>query len=218
MEVNTHEVLVELLGTYPDGDQEVVISRMEGGKYTIENVATLIGCVLDTAVAALGGGLSQLRPRLKVRVRSGEGLRSCLHLSAASIRQIASASASLDFDPYPVFGSVDEDATNGAHRGVPVTWPELVVVFVGESPSSREEAVLSRVGCQWYTLDDLQATVTEAIARAAQQVGEGMALWDPQVGVRLSSGRGIRAVLYLSADVIQAMASCGASLDFDPYV
>ncbi|WP_367346820.1 hypothetical protein [Stenotrophomonas bentonitica] len=218
MEVNSHEVLVELLGTHPASDQEVIIAQMASDKYTIENVASLVGCVLGNAVATLADGLRTLSPRLKVRVRSDEGLRPCLNLSAARIGQIAYASASLDFDHCSVATIIEEDEAQEAYRGESVARPELVVVFVGDSPTSGKEVVLSRLSRQWYTLDDLQATVAEAIAGATQQVGGDIALWDPQVGVRLSSERGIHAALYLPAELIQAIASCGASLDFDPYV
>lgn len=211
-------VLVQLIATDPERAQEVVLAELESDDYDMDVVDAMIFCAADKAPRDLEGGLAIWKPCVKVRVFSAEELRSCLHVSAEVIRRIALASAALDFDPYPAIVPVDEgDDLNWEGKELR-TCPELVVVFVGNSPSTHEELVLSTVECLWYTFENLRVAAAGVIALATLQVEEDLALWEPELGVRLSSGRGIRPELYLSAELIQTMASCGVTLDFDPYV
>lgn len=218
MAVDAHEMLVQLLGTPSEGGQEVVINHSAGEQYTIDNVASLIESVLEKASALLGSGPRIRGLRLSVRVRSAEGLRACLSLSAEAIRQVASLSAALDFDPFPVLTVLEDEWSGETGQSEPRTRPELVVVLVGDSPSNGKERVLSKVSRQWYTDENLRITVAEAISEGRLNVEGDIALWEPQVGVRLSSDRANPASMFLSSDLIHAMALCGASLDFDPYV
>ena len=75
-----------------------------------------------------------------------------------------------------------------------------------ESSASNTELATSKGG------------VHEALQRGLEKVEGEAKLWALQVGVRLSSQRGVWPGFNLSCDVIRLMASGGVSLDFDPYV
>ncbi len=98
------------------------------------------------------------------------------------------------------------------------TRPELVVVLVGDAPESGEEVILSRFERQLYRTGDIQSGVHEVLQLGLQKVQGEAKLWGLQVGVRLSSQRGLWPGFNLSCDVIGLMASGSVSLDFDPYV
>ncbi|HIE0127673.1 hypothetical protein [Stenotrophomonas maltophilia] len=152
-----------------------------------------------------------------VRVRIGEGARACLNLSSVTLEKMASISASLNFDP-ELTGDGGADGLELEGESAPSTRPELVVVLVGDSPVSGEEVILSRIEHQLYRTGDIQSGVHEVLQRGLERVEGEARVWALQVGVRLSSQRGVWPGFNLSWDVIRLMASGGVSLDFDPYV
>lgn len=177
----------------------------------------LISSIVDDQSAV---GLFELigrAPEITVRVRVGEGDRACLNLSSATLEKMASISASLSFDP-ELTGDGGADGLELEEECAPSTRPELVVVLVGDSPVSGEEVILSRVERQQYGTGDIQGGVHEALQRGLEKVGGEAKVWALEVGVRLSSQRGVWPGFNLSCDVIRLMASSGVSLDFDPYV
>lgn len=186
----------------------------------VNEVATadeLISSIVDDQSAV---GLFELigrAPEITVRVRVGEGDRACLNLSSATLEKMASISASLSFDP-ELTGDGGADGLELEEECAPSTRPELVVVLVGDSPVSGEEVILSRVERQQYGTGDIQGGVHEALQRGLEKVGGEAKVWALEVGVRLSSQRGVWPGFNLSCDVIRLMASSGVSLDFDPYV
>lgn len=204
-----------LVGNHSESGEERVLAEGQCREYTLANVESLIGEVLERASLSPAVHPSLSRPRLVIRVWSAEGLRSCLNLSAESVRQIAQASALVEFEPYTFVEPI------GAEQSALREWPskpELVVIVVGDSPQTGKEVVLASAERQWYTLDELQLSVAEVLALALQRVDGDVRLWMPQLGVRLASDRGLRPALHLPAALIAELASCGASLDFDPYV
>lgn len=177
----------------------------------------LIRKVIECRGAATLAESTHQAPEIIVRVRVGEGDRACLNLSSATLEKIASISASLSFDP-ELTGDGGADGLELEEECAPSTRPELVVVLVGDSPISGEEVILSRVERQQYGTGDIQGGVHEALQRGLEKVGGEAKVWALEVGVRLSSQRGVWPGFNLSCDVIRLMASSGVSLDFDPYV
>lgn len=177
----------------------------------------LIRKVIECRGAATLAESTHQAPEIIVRVRAGEGDRACLNLSSATLEKMASISASLNFDP-ELTGDGGADGLELDGEIAPSTRPELVVVLVGDSPVSGEEVILSRVERQQYRTGDIQGGVHEALQCGLEKVKGEAKLWALQVGVRLSSQRGVWPGFNLSCDVIRRMASGGVSLDFDPYV
>ncbi|WP_075676411.1 hypothetical protein [Stenotrophomonas sp. TD3] len=177
----------------------------------------LIRKVVDCRGAASLADSTHQALEVDVRVRIGEGARACLNLSSVTVEKMASISASLNFDP-ELIGDDGADGLELKEESAPSTRPELVVVLVGDSPVSGEEVILSRVERQQCRTGDIQGGVHEALQRGLEKVEGEAKLWALQVGVRLSSQRGVWPGFNLSCDVIRLMASGGVSLDFDPYV
>lgn len=117
-------------------------------------------------------------------------------------------------------GGQDKAGLGSSDRAMDVEGhtPELVVLFIGDSPDTGRESVIAKLICQQYSLEGLQACVAQSIEIARVKLEAVAALWHPQVGIRLSSDRSVLPALHLSAETVQQMASCEASLDFDPYV
>ncbi len=186
--------------------------------YTLESLEDSISGVAQSVKRNIGDGAKAWQPRIEARVWSREGLRSCLSLSAKMIRLVAGVSASLDFVPRQRVGREETGLGGEAVFSVDAQSPELVVLFIGDSPETGQESVISKVVCLQYRPEYVQASIAKSIALAQAKLKAETSLWHPQVGVRLSSDRRISPELALSADIIQRMGSCEASLDFDPYV
>ncbi|MCU1067191.1 hypothetical protein [Stenotrophomonas maltophilia] len=183
----------------------------------VDAADVLIRNVIDCRGAASLAEPTHQALEVDVRVRIGEGARACLNLSSVTVEKMASIFASLNFDP-ELAGDGGADGLELEEESAPSTRPELVVVLVGDSPVSGEEVILSRVERQQYRTGDIQGGVHEALQRGLEKVEGKAKLWALQVGVRLSSQRGVWPGFNLSCDVIRLMASGGVSLDFDPYV
>ncbi|WP_188485696.1 hypothetical protein [Stenotrophomonas maltophilia] len=211
------EILVALRVSVPGSSGYGVMAQLSREVNEIAMADELISSIVDDQLAV---GLIELisrAPEITVRVRAGEGDRACLNLSSATLEKMASISASLNFDP-ELTGDGGADGLELEEESAPSTRPELVVVLVGDSPASDEEVILSRVERQQYRTGDIEGGVHEALQRGLEKVEGEAKLWALQVGVRLSSQRGVWPGFNLSCDVIRLMASGGVSLDFDPYV
>ncbi len=194
-----------------------VIAQLSREVNEVDAADELIRTAVDRRAVA---GLLELPRRdleVNVRVGIGEGLRACLNLSAATLEEMAFASASLSFDP-ALTGDAGRDGSEMAEEEYSATRPELVVVLVGDAPESGEEVILSRFERQLYRTGDIQSGVHEVLQLDLQKVQGEAKLWGLQVEVRLSSQRGLWPGFNLSCDVIGLMASGSVSLDFDPYV
>jgi len=211
------EILVALRVSVPGSSGYDVMAQLSREVNEVATADELISSIVDDQSAV---GLFELigrAPEITVRVRVGEGDRACLNLSSATLEKMASISASLSFDP-ELTGDGGADGLELEEECAPSTRPELVVVLVGDSPVSGEEVILSRVERQQYGTGDIQGGVHEALQRGLEKVGGEAKVWALEVGVRLSSQRGVWPGFNLSCDVIRLMASGGVSLDFDPYV
>lgn len=219
MDLDVPEILARVVGLHPASGQETVLADCSCDDYNLDDLEESIRQVAESVKSSHSDGAEAWHPRLTVRVWSREGLRPCLNLSADTIRMIACISASLDFAQQHRNG--DGEPGCGRDRqvlGVEGQSPELAVLFVGDSPETSKESVIAKVVSQQYSLESLQTCVAESIELAQAGLQGATALWQPQVGVRLSSDRGVLPAMHLSAEIVQRMAACEASLDFDPYV
>ncbi|HEL3778542.1 hypothetical protein [Stenotrophomonas forensis] len=208
---------VTLRVSVPGNSGYDVMAQLSREVNEVSTADELISSIVDDQSAVGLFELTGRAPEMTVRVRAGEGDRACLSLSSATFEKMASISASLNFEPELTRDGC-ADGLELEQECAPSTRPELVVVLVGDSPVSGEEVILSRVERQQYRTGDVQGGVHEALQRGLEKaVGEAK-LWALQVGVRLSSQRGVWPGFNLSCDVIRLMASGGVSLDFDPYV
>ncbi len=220
MEVNLPEVIVNIIGSrYPRGEPEVLCSY-SFDDYSMDSVEAATCVVLEAVRKMTDAGDIVLEPRVEARVWSREGIRVSLNLSADTMRRIAAGSASFDLDLQQINDHQDIDGGVTEFDIVELRdpRPELVTLFVGNSPETGKECILARSCRDIYTMDGLQKCIHETIELARKGAEGEIESWRPQIGVRLSSERGIRPSIYLSADVIKEVSSLGASLDFDPYV
>jgi hypothetical protein len=217
VEVMPPEIEVTLRTSVVSRASYEVIAQLWREVDEIDVADELIRTAVDRRAIA---GLLELPRRdleVNVRVGIGDGLRACLNLSSATLEEMASVSAALNFDPTPT-GDAGRDGLEMAEESTPTTHPELVVVLVGSSPESSEEVILSRFERQRYGTGDVQEGVHEVLQLGLGKVQGEAKLWGLQVEVRLSSQRGVWPGFNLSCDVIRLMASGSVSLDFDPYV
>lgn len=219
MEVAIPEISTSVVGLHPTTGQETVLAVSSCDEYNLDNLEESIRRVAESVISHFGAGAEAWQPRLIARIWSRDDLRPCLSLSADTIGLIACVSASLDFAQLQGNECVEPGyGQDGPSIDVEGHSPELVVLFIGDSPDTGKEAVLAKVVSHQYSLENLQACVAESIELARAKLQGATALWQPQVGVRLSSDRGILPAMHLPAELVQLMASCEASLDFDPYV
>ena len=219
MDPRVPEILTSVVGLHPASGQETVLAACSCDDYTLDVLEESIRRVAESVKTSLGDGAEAWQPRLTSRVWSREGLSPCHNLSADTIRMIGSISGSLDFAEQRRNG--DDESGCDADPQVPDIEgqsPELVVLFVGNCPDTGKESVIAKAVSQQYSLENQQACVAESIQLAQAELQGATPLWQPQVGVRLSSDRGVLPAMQLSAELVQRMAACEASLDFDPYV
>jgi hypothetical protein len=218
--MNLPEAVVRFVVTESSGGDERVLATQSCEEYLLDEVEEAI-CGVANAV----GLMSHARPaagesRIEARVWSREGNRASLHLCAETVQRMASTSASFDFDLQPLAPVKEpEEIFEEDEFDVEIApKPELIVLFIGNSPETGLELVVASANRALYSAEGLEVCIGEVIAAARDRIRTNIEAWRPEIGVRLLSYRGIRPTLYLPPDVVQAVASCGASLDFDPYV
>lgn len=97
--------------------------------------------------------------------------------------------------------------------------PEIRIFIHAWNPDTGKAETLASVSLDEYTVENLQAAISDALGIADRLLGcAELPLWLPQVSVWLWSNRGLRARMQLSQDLIQRIAAAGASVDFDPYM
>lgn len=220
MELGLPEAIVRFVVSDPLGGGERVLEKQSCKEYLLDDVETAIYGVADAVGPVSDPAAAAGESRVEVRVWSREGVRASLHLCAETVLRIAATSAAFDFDLQPM-ASVEEPEEPFEKDEVndnPAPKPELTVVFIGDPPDTGIEQVIATASRALYSVDGLEACIKEVIEAAHHTIQGDVASWKPEIGVRLLSFRGIPPSLYLPSKVVQAIASCGASVDFDPYV
>lgn len=96
---------VRVIGTSAETGLESIIATAESDHYDPDHLDDQVGIAIDNAVNSLNGRdvgvLRAWKPEVSVELTADqEDMRPSLHLTESTLRRLASAGASFDFDPY----------------------------------------------------------------------------------------------------------------------